>query len=48
MITSLDAPDAAHEAAVAAVGSDRVLVPAVLKLRRVEVEMPRLALGGSR
>ncbi len=48
MITSLDAPDAAHEAAVASVGSERVLIPAVLKLRRVEVEMPRLALGGSR
>lgn len=46
MITSIDAPDAAYEAAIAAVGTDRVLVPAMLKLRRGESEAPRA--GGSR
>jgi DNA-binding MarR family transcriptional regulator len=48
MITSIDDPDAAHEAAVEAIGAERVIVPALLKLRRVEVEMPRLAAGGTR
>ena len=48
MITSIDAPDAAYESAVAAVGADRVLVPALLKLHRPENEKPRAVAGGSR
>jgi DNA-binding MarR family transcriptional regulator len=48
MITSIDAPDAAYEAAVAKVGVDRVLVPALLKLHRTDAEAPRVAAGGSR
>jgi DNA-binding MarR family transcriptional regulator len=48
MITSIDAPDAAYESAVVAVGADHVLVPALLKLHRADSDAPRASAGGSR
>jgi DNA-binding MarR family transcriptional regulator len=50
MITSIDAPDVAQEAAVAAVGTTRVLVPELLKLklrRAAENASSRAAAGGT-
>lgn len=48
MITSIDGPDIAYASAVDAVGADRVLVPALLKLHRADSDAPRTAAGGSR
>ena len=48
MITSIEAPDAAYQSAVDAVGADRVLVPALLKLHRADSDAPPALPGGSR
>jgi DNA-binding MarR family transcriptional regulator len=48
MITSIEAPDAAYQSAVDAVGADRVLVPALLKLHRADSDAPPAMAGGSR
>ena len=46
LITKLEAADAIHKSAVAAFGAERVVVPALLRLRRPESEMA-VALAGS-
>ena len=46
LITQLEAPDAIRKSAIAAFGAERVVVPALLRLQRLESEMAGTSAGG--